>query len=115
MNLDDTIVAIATPAGRGGIGIVRIAGPRAREIASPMLRLKRDLEPGRAIFGEIIEPRGAGSLAREGSEATTVHVGTAAPGCPAEQSSAQAADKPTTEIKVRIRIGSYQDMALAIS
>ncbi|MGA7216885.1 MAG: tRNA uridine-5-carboxymethylaminomethyl(34) synthesis GTPase MnmE [Candidatus Sulfotelmatobacter sp.] len=56
MNTDDTIVAIATPPGRGGIGVVRIAGPRALEIANPMLRLKHDLEPGRAIFGELIEP-----------------------------------------------------------
>ena len=56
VNLDDTIVAIATPPGRGGIGVVRIAGPRAREIAKPMLRLKHDLEPARAIFGELIEP-----------------------------------------------------------
>ena len=29
MNLDDTIVAIATPPGRGGIGVVRLAGPEA--------------------------------------------------------------------------------------
>jgi tRNA modification GTPase len=56
VNLDDTIVAIATPPGRGGIGVVRLAGPRAREIAKPMLRLKRELEPGRAVFGELIEP-----------------------------------------------------------
>ena len=58
MNLDDTIVAIATPPGRGGIGIVRLAGPEARAIATPMLRLKHDLEPGRAVFGELIEPGG---------------------------------------------------------
>jgi tRNA modification GTPase len=56
VNLDDTIVAIATPPGRGGIGVVRIAGPRAREIALPLLRLKHDLEAGRAGFGELIEP-----------------------------------------------------------
>ena len=55
MNLDDTIVAIATPPGRGGIGIVRLAGPDARSIAAPMLRLKHDLEPGRAVFGELVE------------------------------------------------------------
>jgi tRNA modification GTPase len=55
VNLDDTIVAIATPPGRGGIGVVRLAGSRAREIAQPMLRLKHDLEAGRAIFGELIE------------------------------------------------------------
>ena len=56
MNLDDTVVAIATAPGRGGIGVVRISGPRAREIACPMLRLNHDLEPGRAVFGELIEP-----------------------------------------------------------
>lgn len=58
MNLDDTIVAVATPQGRGGIGVVRVAGPRARQITSPMLRLKHDLEPGLAVFGELIEPGG---------------------------------------------------------
>ena len=62
MNLDDTIVAIATPPGRGGIGVVRLSGPRAREIALPMLRLKHELEPGRAIFGELMEPCGAAEL-----------------------------------------------------
>ena len=56
MHLDDTIVAIATPAGRGGIGIVRLAGPEAKQIAAPMLRLRRSLEAGRAVFGELIEP-----------------------------------------------------------
>lgn len=56
MNLDDTIVAIATPPGRGGMGVVRLAGSAARQIALPLLRLKRDLEPGRAVFGELIEP-----------------------------------------------------------
>ena len=56
MNLDDTIVAIATPPGRGGIGVVRLAGPDARQIALPMLRLKHDLDPGRAVFAELIEP-----------------------------------------------------------
>ena len=54
MNLDDTIVAIATPAGRGGIGVVRIAGPEARSIAGPILRLRHELEPGRAVFGELL-------------------------------------------------------------
>ena len=56
LNLEDTIVAIATPAGRGGIGVVRLAGARALEIAMPMLRLKHELEPARAVFGELIEP-----------------------------------------------------------
>jgi tRNA U34 5-carboxymethylaminomethyl modifying GTPase MnmE/TrmE len=56
MNLDDTIVAIATPPGRGGIGVVRLAGPKARAIACAMLRLKHELTAGCAVFGEVIEP-----------------------------------------------------------
>jgi len=58
VNLDDTIVAIATPPGRGGIGVVRLSGAEARQIVQPMLRLARegDLEAGRAHFGELIEP-----------------------------------------------------------
>jgi tRNA modification GTPase len=59
VNLDDTIAAIATPPGRGGIGVVRLAGPEARSIAEPMLRLRHPLEPGRAVFAEFIEPRSA--------------------------------------------------------
>jgi tRNA modification GTPase len=55
VNLEDTIVAIATPPGRGGIGVVRIAGPWAKSIVLPMLRLKRDLESGRVIFGDLID------------------------------------------------------------
>jgi tRNA modification GTPase len=58
MHLDDTIVAIATPSGRGGIGVVRLSGAEACAIARPMLRLAQghDLEAGRAHFGELIEP-----------------------------------------------------------
>ena len=58
MHLDDTIVAIATPPGRGGIGVVRLSGSEARNIARPMLRLAHghDFEAGRAHFGELIDP-----------------------------------------------------------
>ena len=38
MNLDDTIVAISTPTGRGGLGVVRLSGARARDIAAGLLR-----------------------------------------------------------------------------
>ncbi|MBO0911171.1 MAG: tRNA uridine-5-carboxymethylaminomethyl(34) synthesis GTPase MnmE [Acidobacteria bacterium] len=58
MNLDDTIVAISTPAGRGGTGVVRIAGPEARSIVMPIVRVKHEIEPGRAVFGELIDPCG---------------------------------------------------------
>jgi tRNA modification GTPase len=56
MHLDDTIVAIATPPGRGGIGVVRLSGNDARAIARPMLRLAHEFEAGRAHFGELIDP-----------------------------------------------------------
>jgi tRNA modification GTPase len=58
VNLDDTIVAIATPLGKGGIGVVRVAGREARATAAPMLRLKHPLEAGRAVFGELVETDG---------------------------------------------------------
>src|SRR4029079_7546131 len=38
--LDDTICAIATPAGEGGIGIVRLSGPHALDVASHVVRLR---------------------------------------------------------------------------
>ncbi len=38
MNLHDTIAAVSTPPGRGGIGIVRLSGPNARATAESMLR-----------------------------------------------------------------------------
>jgi tRNA modification GTPase len=38
LNLRDTIAAVSTPPGRGGIGVVRLSGPRAREIAERILR-----------------------------------------------------------------------------
>ncbi len=88
MNLDDTIVAIATPPGRGGIGVVRFAGPEARSIAAPMLRLKHELEPGRAVFGELIEPCGSDT-----PPPGTDHVGTGVHARPAEQSSATRIDE----------------------
>jgi len=68
VNLDDTIIAVATPPGRGGIGIIRIAGTEAKTIALPMLRLKHDLEPGRVFLGDLIdigaENDGSGAPAR---------------------------------------------------
>ena len=93
MNLDDTIVAIATPPGRGGIGVVRLAGPEARAIAHPMLRLKHPLEPNRAVFGELIDPCGA--AAPDTAATTPTHVGTDALVRPAERSSPLAGTTTT--------------------
>jgi tRNA modification GTPase len=38
LNLQDTIVAISTPPGRGGLGVVRLSGAQARSIAERILR-----------------------------------------------------------------------------
>lgn len=37
MSTGDTIAAIATPAGRGGIGVIRVSGPRVAAIASQLI------------------------------------------------------------------------------
>jgi tRNA modification GTPase len=37
LNLNETIVAISTPPGRGGIGVVRISGPAATSVAGQLL------------------------------------------------------------------------------
>ena len=55
----DTIVAIATPPGRGGIGVVRLSGLGARAAAEPMLRVRKPLEDGRARFGYVVDEAGA--------------------------------------------------------
>ena len=52
----DTIVAISTPPGRGGIGIVRLSGPQACAIAAPLLRLRHALAPAQARFAALIDP-----------------------------------------------------------
>src|SRR5262245_46951146 len=56
---DDTIVAIATPMGRGGIGVVRISGPTSAEIAAALTGRKDPLEPRRATFARLTAARGA--------------------------------------------------------
>jgi tRNA modification GTPase len=42
---NDTIVALATALGRAGLGVVRISGPQAREVARRILVLNGDLLP----------------------------------------------------------------------
>ena len=37
MTRTDTIVAVATPPGRGGVGVVRVSGPKAPELAAVLL------------------------------------------------------------------------------
>src|ERR1700690_4492898 len=52
---NETIVAIATPPGRGGIGIVRLSGPDATRIAEPMLRLRNPMAHAQARFADVLD------------------------------------------------------------
>ncbi|MGA3264313.1 MAG: tRNA uridine-5-carboxymethylaminomethyl(34) synthesis GTPase MnmE [Terracidiphilus sp.] len=55
----DTIAAISTPPGRGGIGIVRLSGPEAASIAGQLVKPRQPLEHGRARLADVLD--GAGS------------------------------------------------------
>jgi tRNA modification GTPase len=60
---DDTIVAIATPPGRGGIGVVRLSGSRAAEITGSLIYFpKLPLETQRATLGDFRDPESGRSL-----------------------------------------------------
>lgn len=60
MNLRDTIVAIATALGRGGLGVVRLSGPDAKSIAGRMLRFGSDSNwrPWSARMAELLDEHG---------------------------------------------------------
>ena len=51
----ETIAAISTPPGRGGIGIVRLSGPDAAVIAAQLVRLRQPLEHARARLAEVLD------------------------------------------------------------
>ena len=58
--LNDTIVAISTPPGRGGLGIVRLSGSRAREIAEAVLRFPQSVawRPWHAQLAHLVDSQG---------------------------------------------------------
>ena len=76
VSLDDTIVAISTPLGEGGIGIVRLTGPEAASILKrlfvtgpcPTAALRKkaapNLQPRTLHYGHIVEP-GTGAVVDE--------------------------------------------------
>ena len=55
---DDTIVAVATPPGEGGIAVIRISGSAATSIVAQIFRPLRPgaLRPFRLRYGHVIEP-----------------------------------------------------------
>ena len=62
MNHQDTIAAVATPAGRGGVGIVRVSGPGVSKISQAVVG--RALIPRQATFTDFID--GSGEVIDQG-------------------------------------------------
>ncbi len=58
---DDTIVAISTAAGKGGIGIIRISGEKALQLGMKIFKskeLENRVEEKRSYFGKIFDGKG---------------------------------------------------------
>jgi len=59
--LGDTIAAVSTPRGKGGVALIRVSGPDAVAIASRVFQPKKrhplcEAEARRAIYGSILAP-----------------------------------------------------------
>ena len=62
-NADDTIVAVATPPGRGGLGVVRLSGPGAPTIAQALLGRSEPLPPRQATVARVLATTASGPVA----------------------------------------------------
>jgi tRNA modification GTPase len=51
----DTIVAVATPPGRGGIGVVRLSGPEAHAVALRLVTHSSGLQPRHATLTKFVD------------------------------------------------------------
>ncbi|WP_306535340.1 tRNA uridine-5-carboxymethylaminomethyl(34) synthesis GTPase MnmE [Geobacter sp.] len=59
MYVEDTIAAISTPVGEGGIGVIRVSGPDAPAIARRLVRrgnVNGDFESHRFYYGAVTDP-----------------------------------------------------------
>jgi tRNA modification GTPase len=99
---DDTIVALATPPGRGGLAVVRLSGPHAVSIAERMIAGAPRLKPRRATLVRVVGDggdRGAPASAQQGYGAASkaprhsVARATAAPGAASGPGAAPAASR----------------------
>src|SRR3984957_14057485 len=81
----DTIAAISTPPGRGGIGIVRLSGPQATAIAAQLGRLRQPLEHARARLADVIDTEEAAGAMNEAAGAVQ---------------GAEDADNPHTDFRI---------------
>ena len=60
-SIEDTICAIATPVGEGGIGIIRVSGAHAVEVAAHVVRPRNrqplhQLESHRLYLSDVLYP-----------------------------------------------------------
>lgn len=58
--MNDTIVALSTPYGESGIGVIRLSGPLSLDLAQRIFKSRKrlsDVPSHRAIFGYIIDPK----------------------------------------------------------
>lgn len=56
----ETIAAVSTPPGRGGIGIVRLSGPKAVEIAGGLVALRQPMEHAHARLADVLDEAESG-------------------------------------------------------
>jgi tRNA modification GTPase len=54
----DTIAAVSTPPGRGGIGVVRISGPAAKSIAEALTERTNDWAPRKVQLATLVDEEG---------------------------------------------------------
>jgi tRNA modification GTPase len=55
--IEDTIVALSTPSGRSGIGVIRLSGARALEITQRLVQEKKfSPDPNRVILKKLCDP-----------------------------------------------------------
>jgi len=57
VRIEDTIVALSTPSGRSGIGVIRLSGARALEIAQQLVQGKKiSPDPNRVTLKKLCDP-----------------------------------------------------------
>jgi tRNA modification GTPase len=74
-HLDDTICAIATPIGEGGVGIIRVSGPRSLDIASKVVTLRSgrslgDIPTHTLCLGDIVPFTTQSAFPKNGNNVT---------------------------------------------
>lgn len=67
MNFLDTIAAVSTPYGKGGIAILRVSGSEAIEVADKVFKPKNgkhlsEIESSKAVYGEIFNTKSGESV-----------------------------------------------------